>query len=300
MEGHDEEALALFRRAHSLAPSARARAQIGLAEQALGRWVLAERDVAGALEVTGDSWVRKNRTDLVAALEAVRDHLGRVAVLGSPIGAIILINGERIGKLPQAEPLSVPAGEAVVGLMAPGHVSLMRKINVFARALVSETIDLPVDTVSIPEGVVPSASPVSTPTARPLAAANSRKAGYTIIGGTVFDTKTNLTWQQILLRNDDGVATYTHPDAATYCSRLTLNGGRWRLPEAHELETIVDNSMKRGTLIDQDVFPGTPPTLFWSSTALVGSRFGAWFVNFRTGEANAFGISSTLAVRCVR
>src|SRR6185312_3741828 len=46
--GKDADALALFERAYSASPTPRAKAQIALAEQALGRWAAAEKDlVAG-------------------------------------------------------------------------------------------------------------------------------------------------------------------------------------------------------------------------------------------------------------
>src|SRR5689334_14201627 len=47
--GKDDEALEAFRAAYTSRPSPRAQAQIGLAEQALGRWGDAERDLSEAL-----------------------------------------------------------------------------------------------------------------------------------------------------------------------------------------------------------------------------------------------------------
>ena len=51
----DAEALALFEKAQALAPSPRGQAQVALAQQALGRWVLAERNLRAALAVQGDA-----------------------------------------------------------------------------------------------------------------------------------------------------------------------------------------------------------------------------------------------------
>src|SRR5689334_6453050 len=48
-QGRDEEALRAFRRAFDASKSPRAQAQMGLAEQALGRWIAADKDVAAAL-----------------------------------------------------------------------------------------------------------------------------------------------------------------------------------------------------------------------------------------------------------
>jgi Tfp pilus assembly protein PilF len=55
--GNDDEALAEFRRADQLMPSPRTKAQIALAEQALGQWVAAERDLRAALSTADDPWI---------------------------------------------------------------------------------------------------------------------------------------------------------------------------------------------------------------------------------------------------
>src|SRR5262245_3668291 len=47
------EALDLYRQAWALAPSPRVQAHMGLAEQALGQWLEAERDIRAALGAEG-------------------------------------------------------------------------------------------------------------------------------------------------------------------------------------------------------------------------------------------------------
>src|ERR1044071_3638585 len=56
-EHRDAEALAQFKRAEQLNPAPRIKAQIGLAEQALGQWVEAERDLNLALSANEDPWI---------------------------------------------------------------------------------------------------------------------------------------------------------------------------------------------------------------------------------------------------
>src|SRR5262245_713516 len=58
--GDDAAALPHFERAYWLAQSPRSAAQLGFAEQALGRWSDAEVHVAEALRAGDDPWVRKN------------------------------------------------------------------------------------------------------------------------------------------------------------------------------------------------------------------------------------------------
>jgi PEGA domain len=73
----------------------------------------------------------------------VAAQLGEVAILGSPGGATVFINGARAGALPLTIPVTVVAGETVVTVAAVGYTSITRKILVDARRLVRETVDLP-------------------------------------------------------------------------------------------------------------------------------------------------------------
>src|SRR5450432_505854 len=71
--GRDQDALDLFQRAERVAPSPRGLAQIGLAEQALGRWVAANRHLGSALKNQGDPWIARNHAKLEKAARAVAD-----------------------------------------------------------------------------------------------------------------------------------------------------------------------------------------------------------------------------------
>jgi hypothetical protein len=81
--------------------------------------------------------------------------------------------------------------------------------------------------------------------ALPTSADASAPAGRYVVtnggtgNGTVYDTKTKLTWQQTV-----SSTTYTWADAKTYCAGVgtSLGGTGWRLPTLKELQTIVDYS----------------------------------------------------------
>jgi Protein of unknown function (DUF1566) len=126
------------------------------------------------------------------------------------------------------------------------------------------------------------------------AGANAPAGRYTMSGGTVYDTKTKLTWQQAV-----APGTYTWAGAKAYCAGLSLNGTGWRLPTCKELQTIVDDSWSNPS-IDATAFPSTPASRFWSSSPLAGSSSNAWYVGFNVGYASYSGVSSTVNVRCVR
>ncbi len=120
---------------------------------------------------------------------------------------------------------------------------------------------------------------------------------YTIGAGTVYDTKTKLTWQQSF-----SSSTMAWADAKTYCANIgsTLGGTGWRLPTVKELATLIDNTLATGPLIDTTAFPNTPSTWFWSSTQQVGSTTIAWLVAFANGSVNVSYKTSAIQVRCVR
>ena len=120
--GDDQGALALLLQAYGLGHAPRATGQLGLCEQALGRWADAEMYITEALKAESDPWVKKNRRTLEDALVIVKSHIARVEIQGEPPGAEIWVNGTLAGKLPLAAPVRVSAGEVEVELRAPGFV----------------------------------------------------------------------------------------------------------------------------------------------------------------------------------
>jgi len=122
--------------------------------------------------------------------------------------------------------------------------------------------------------------------------------------GTVFDTKTNRTWQRAA-PTTGGVnanGTYNWADAKTYCANLSLGtpASGWRLPDVRELLSIVDLSEK-SPAIDTTAFPATQTdTYFWSASPLQCSSSYAWLVYFYNGYSYNLGVADTNRVRCVR
>jgi hypothetical protein len=129
-------------------------------------------------------------------------------------------------------------------------------------------------------------------TAQPSSA--SAPAGrYAIANGTVQDTQTKLTWQQVI-----STSLYTWADANTYCAGLSLDGTGWRVPAIGELQTIVDDSTNPS--VDGAVFPMTPSEYFWSSSVVVEDPSRAWTAFFANGSTYSFVMTKPRNVRCVR
>ena len=131
--------------------------------------------------------------------------------------------------------------------------------------------------------------------ARGTARGSAPAGRYTASGGTVYDTKTRLTWQQTVVPTS-----YVFTDATNYCASLgaSLGGAGWRVPTIKELQTIVDYAQTSGPWIDRTAFPSTPIHYFWSSTAQV-STTAHWVLDFGIGDITLPGMSMSNNVRCV-
>lgn len=128
----DERALREFQKAYGLTRTPRAAGQLGLAEQAVGRWEEAEQHVREALDAPNDPWVTKYHQSLVDAMGVIQRHLGRVEIIGEPEGAEVSVNGRAVGRLPLADPIAVSAGEVDIEVRAPGYEAGQRTVNIVA------------------------------------------------------------------------------------------------------------------------------------------------------------------------
>jgi hypothetical protein len=139
--GKDDEALVVFKKALARSPTPRARAQVALAEQALGLWVAAEADLQLALAADTDPWIARNRAAIEGALATVRRHLGSLEVRGAD-GTDVLLDGVKLGTLPQAAPFRVEAGKRTLELRAKGFQGTTRAVEVPAGGVARETVTL--------------------------------------------------------------------------------------------------------------------------------------------------------------
>src|SRR4051812_29586201 len=76
--GDDAGALKLFEQAYALNKTPKALAQIGIAEQALGRWSAARKHLGQALESGDDPWIKKNRAAINKSLDIIAAHVGQL------------------------------------------------------------------------------------------------------------------------------------------------------------------------------------------------------------------------------
>lgn len=138
-KGKDDEALTLFRQAYQKAPSPRARAQVALAEQALGMWVPAERDLTAAMANESDPWIAKNRAALDGALRVIRKRVASLEVRGAE-KADVYIDGQKLGS--GAGPYRVEAGRRTLEVRAPGYQPTSRMVELPAGGTARESVTL--------------------------------------------------------------------------------------------------------------------------------------------------------------
>lgn len=160
--GDDTAALKLFQQAYELNKTAKALAQMGLAEQALGRWGAADKHLRQALETGGtDPWIKKNRAAIGTSLDTIAGHVGQLDVMGQPAGADVRVDGESVGQLPLGHPITVTAGGVAVEVSARGYLPILRSTAVSVGKLTRELFNLqPV----APVGDQTSPSPVAKTT----------------------------------------------------------------------------------------------------------------------------------------
>jgi hypothetical protein len=159
------EALELFRRAFSLAPGPRIQAHLGLAEQAVGQWLEAERDIRAGLDAQGDPWISKNRAALEQALGVVVGHLGWIEIRTVMADPEIWINGAKHPSYVPGNSIRVVAGTNTVEVRSSGYVPAMRTLMVLPNTRMTESFTL--SPLPAPPQIAPLQAPPPTVTQPP-------------------------------------------------------------------------------------------------------------------------------------
>ena len=132
LAGDNRGALHWFQQAYDLTHSPRATAQLGLVQQALGRWDLAEPLVTRAVQSRSDPWIKKYEAELAKALETIRQHVAHLELVSDPAQTDVFVNGSLVGRLPLSEPVPVVVGQVDIELRAPGYRNAVRNLTMKA------------------------------------------------------------------------------------------------------------------------------------------------------------------------
>ncbi|QEP43820.1 DUF1566 domain-containing protein [Ectothiorhodospiraceae bacterium BW-2] len=129
--------------------------------------------------------------------------------------------------------------------------------------------------------------------------------------GTVTDSVTGLMWKQCSEGQSGSGCSSGSAEIFTWDAALqrpaTLNSsggfagyGDWRLPNRHELYSLVEVACASPS-INLTYFPNTSSGIFWSSSVVADLNGNAWFVDFNIGRSNYnYSRTSTDFVRLVR
>jgi hypothetical protein len=222
-EHRDQEALEVLTQAFSLAPTPMARAQVALANQALGRWRDAERDLSEALASDGDAWIAKNRGALEAALADIGSHLAWLRVEVDAASPEVQIDAEPIAV---GAEVRITAGSHLLVARASGYLPEARPIELAPGERAQPTFTLqPLPARPTPAEALPAAAPVTLPREVPPASAPTRSrwpmvtlgaAGALGLGvGAYFGFRTLVAKN---LRDSQCTAGVCQPAALTYDS----------------------------------------------------------------------------------
>jgi hypothetical protein len=158
--GSLQPALDKYKEAQTIHPTARAQAQMGLTQETLGDLGAAERDLAQALGMRKEPWIKENRRRLQAALRRVKQRLATLDIQGSPAGAEVIVNARSQGTLPLPTAVRVAGGTITVQAKKEGYADFEQVLDLPARGKRVIRIDMA-------QAPVPIAAPVPAPAAEP-------------------------------------------------------------------------------------------------------------------------------------
>jgi hypothetical protein len=96
-------------------------------------------------------------------------------------------------------------------------------------------------------------------------------------------------------------AAATWANALLFCEGSSFAGYTdWRLPNAIELQGIVNYGESAAPYINSAYFPGTVSAYHWTSTTYVPNTTRVWAVSFNNGVVGFGSKTSSIYVRCVR
>lgn len=138
----DKAALERFERAYVLGHDARILAQIAFAEQALGRWVASVRHLREALADASHPWIAKNRQVLESELKKMMGRIGHLEVRVNVEGAVVFVEGQRVGTTPLADPIIAAPGVVHVVAEKAGFLRAMRQVTIMPNGLARVEVKL--------------------------------------------------------------------------------------------------------------------------------------------------------------
>lgn len=140
--GDDARAHGYFKRAYELSKTPRAAAQLGLVDQAVGRFAEADALLAEAL-ASNDPWVQQNRAILEGSVKTVHGHLGEILVVGAPSGTTWSDADHAAAPLRAGGSIWVKPGESTLRFETAAHQVVTKTVKVAAGEHIGLQLDFP-------------------------------------------------------------------------------------------------------------------------------------------------------------
>jgi tetratricopeptide (TPR) repeat protein len=161
--GSLQPALDKYKEAQTIHPTPRAQAQMGLTEESLGDLGAAERDLAQAVSMRKDPWIKENRKRLQAAIQRIKRQAATLDIQGSPEGAEVVVNGRSQGTLPLVAAVRVAGGTITVQAKKDGYNDFEQIVELPARG--KRVLRIEMD-----RAPTPVAAPIPVPAPQPAPA----------------------------------------------------------------------------------------------------------------------------------
>jgi tetratricopeptide (TPR) repeat protein len=160
--GSLQPALDKYKEAQTIHPTPRAQAQMGLTEESLGDLGAAERDLAQAVSMRKDPWIKENRRRLQAAIQRIKRQVATLDIQGSPEGAEVIVNGRSQGTLPLVGPVRIAGGSITVQAKKEGYNDFEHVLDLPARG--KRVVRIEMDRAPAPVAApIPVAAPQPAP-----------------------------------------------------------------------------------------------------------------------------------------
>lgn len=236
--GQDQLALESFRRAFAIVPAPRTQAQIALAEQALGQWADADRDLRAALGATSDDWIQRNRAPLEAALNSIASRMATLDIVCTNQGARLLVNGREVGAFPLRDPVRVETGTVALEVRLDGYRTVRRAIDVEGGRSYRESFTLiqtPIDEPDDNSGadprtrtrvIVQPADAPAPPLSWALLGGGVALAAGGVAGHVYWQNRVSLYNSNVIVRADGGyepgcfLSTESYPTRSARCGAI--------------------------------------------------------------------------------
>lgn len=131
-------------------------------------------------------------------------------------------------------------------------------------------------------------------------------------GAEILDLETRLIWQRCSVGQSwSGTQCQGEAQLLDWSGALKqvaiANAGKtstqsvlaWRVPNIRELHSLVEDACLDSS-INYNIFPNTPPQLYWSSSPSATKPTQAWYLDFSQGFFREAAKSQTYSIRLVR